>query len=179
MPQISKKVRDASRLLLADPTIGINPKIATLAATYGVPTFSFDFTSTSVNVVQGFVSADDVEQTSEYIAPYLILRALSSADYTGTARVKSQIFSGEIVMQFEYILEFATTNVQPDTESLGDLIEDVMYQTFQSIPGQSFLNGYSVLFPGAMTLQRQQVIQAGENWRQSLIFTAVFNLNTN
>lgn len=179
MPQISKKVRDAARLLMADATIGINPKIAALISTYGVPAFSFDFTSTSINVIQGSVLADDIEQTSEYIAPYLILRSLSSADYTGTARTKGLIFSGEVVMQFEYILEFASSAVQPDSESLGDLIEDVMYQTLQSIPGQQFLNGYSVLFPGAMQLQRQQVIQAGENWRQSIIFTAVFNLNTN
>lgn len=180
MPQISKKVRDAAWLLLADATNGINPKLAALAGTYGIDIISFDFSASSLNVIQGSVLADDVEQTSEYVSPYLIIRSLSSTDYTGTARVKSLIFSGEVVMQFEYILEFPTSAVTPDSESLGDAIEDVMYQTLQSIPGQQFLNAHGgVLFPGAMNLQRQQVIQGGENWRQSIIFTATFNLNTN
>lgn len=177
MPLISKKVRNGVVSILSDATRGFNPTYAALVAgtDYGaLPAIIVDFASTSANFIQSQVTAQQLDESSNFEYPLMALYTLGIED---TKDRKFAVFAGLIQIALDVFVSQENNEAVPDTETVPDAIEDAMYTIFNgSSFAPSVLQSNGIIYNGDISLARGQVQQAGENWLQQLAFRMTFQL---
>lgn len=173
MAQISKKVRDTARTVLADGTRGFNAAYASLVGTYGTPTMAIDFTNGSANFIQGQLTPDQADASGDYTYPTLVLFTAQSVN---TNDRKFAQFAGRVEVGLDVWLSRLEDEVVQDTESWGDAIEDAMFGVLNGTFGTQSFTQAGLIYNGDLSLTRNPVTLAGENWLQVLSFRATFML---
>ena len=172
---ISKLVRAAVLARLSDPTSGINPQLATATTAYGIAPITFDLSGTSKQLFQGYVTPDDLEESTAFKYPALMLYCVSSENQN---LQKSTTFAGRVEVGLDIHLTWKSGSVIPTMEDICDAVECAIYETFNA-PGWAASYGAPIVYNGELTHRRTPVQLAGENWRQSLLNRLTFEVFTN
>jgi hypothetical protein len=170
MAQISKRVRAA---LFARLSARFNTVLAAAAASYGVQPFTIDFNSVpgSPNFFYGQLDPDDIEESSTFKYPLMTLYTVTSANQ---AAQKPALFAGVVRVGLDVHLSWRQGKATIDFEAMGDLVEETMTTVMNDLTQQNW--GSNVLYSGKMGLDRGPVRMGGENWRQQLRFSFLFDV---
>lgn len=169
---ISGEVRAQCFNRLASSTTGFNPLYAaqvTLNPSQLKPVV-IDFTSPSNNFLFGQIGdADRLEQTGFLKYPFVNMYTLESGN--GNLE-KFNSFAGQIRVGIEFWLSFPQQRQLFDFEAIPDAVEAVMYYIFNRQDDQDWTN--NVVYNGQMSSRRSPLVFAGENWRQRVGFSLIF-----
>ena len=165
---VSKLVRDAIRERLADPTEGFTATHTLIAADYGVPALSVDFSGQSRQFFEGAVDIDDIMGSSPAKRPVLVLFTQSSIN---TVTQVGPLFSGQVTAVLQVHLDQRSGNAVRDYESPADAVEETLYRLFLV---RDWSKPPEVTFGGDMSIQRGPVIPADTNWRQTITARLTF-----
>lgn len=173
MPAISKPVRDAIRDRLADPVQGFNARHAAAAGAAGVPAISIDWEATSKQFFQGYLSPEQIEETTAFRYPAFVLYTARAANQN---RAKHHNFSGLVDAYLDVHLSQTAGKALPDFETALDTLEDVLFALFSSC---EWTAAYTkpLCFSGQIETQRLPVAMDGRNWRQTLRLRMIFNVD--
>lgn len=177
MPQIGRKVRMAIQTRLANSTTGFNSNMQAAAITYGIndaPRLLIDYGLGSRNFMFGQIPPDIAEETSFIKYPAQTVDVIRSENQN---IVKAHIFSGDVTAVVETHLSWPDQKTLPDFSSYADCAEDALFETFNGLTVQSDFAAVSgLLWNGQMSIQRGQIIEAGENWRQTIAAVMKFRV---
>ena len=174
--KVSQSVIDAALVRLADPLTGFNPTWDAATAYYpGVDAgyFNTDFTDKSKNFVQAQVSPDFLEQSSIFSYPLLCLYVLES---TNANTQKFNQFSGAVRLVLEGFLSWQNILGKQNYEKFGNCLESTVVDIFNRVENQNWPN--PVVYNGHVTCKRGPVTMAGQNWRQRVGFSLLFEAHT-
>jgi len=167
---VAKTVRDLVRGRLSDASLGFNAVHAARAVTYGVDAISIDFTDPSKNFLQANIDADDIMQSSIYDYPLMTLYTISTSDEV----FEKAEFSGTCTVIIDVWLSWDEGNLLFDMESWAESVEDTMISIFNDRTNQDW--GATVHWDSRIKASRTKIEQAGDNWRQLVSFTLVFEV---
>jgi hypothetical protein len=172
MAQISYIARNFVQERLLDAGNGFNFWIRECAGDYpNAKSFQLQLAAPT-NFFIGDYTPEELEiagYTPKY--PFAILKGKKSTN--APPIVTPSEFSGATITVVDVWAGFPTAKVPADGESIGEMIEDAMTETFSRYDYASFASGYE---PG-LTFQNQIVCEfgpmqfGGENWRKLIRFT--------
>lgn len=169
---ISKAVRDAIEEKLSDDTTGFNAQLAAIADEYDLEdedVFKIDWSDDSLNFFYGNVAPDLVEATSPFTYPLL---TIDTARARHDNFIKFADFAGTVTAVVSITITWEKSQVLPDFSKLADAVEFATFMAINKQDLQDWPNG--VEYAGIMELNRGGIFEAGENWRQQLVFTLNF-----
>jgi hypothetical protein len=157
---------------VSDPVKGFNPLYAAevVAAPLLVKPIVIDFSDPSNNFIFGQIGdADKLEQSGFIKYPLMNMYALESAN--GNLE-KFNRFAGQIRVAMEFWVSFPGQRQAFNYEIPLNKIEAVMYHIFNRQDDQAWTN--NVVYNGQMSARRSPLVFAGENWRQRIGFSLIF-----
>ena len=178
MAQISKRVREAVILRLADATDGLNARFAAIASAYGIndpSKYSIDFATGSKQFFQGFLGPDDIESTTPLKYPLVCLYSAGSSNQN---LQKFTRFSGVVTIGLDIHVTWRKSSAMQSFEDLGDAFEDSVIGLLND-PTWAASYGAPIAYNGEISFQKTPLVLEGENWRQSLLFRLIFQVDTN
>ncbi len=174
MPQIAKRARDAVRARLMDPVYGFHAAMAAVAAEYGVPPVSLDFTPSGRRFFEGFLHPDQVEGSTASRYPLAMLYTTIAQNRNLT---KHTAFSGQVQVMFQVWLSWRQGNAIANTEDLVDAVEDALVRVFQDHHWEAAYTP-PLAYNGEISVLRAQLEEAGEHWRQGVTARLTFEVDT-
>ena len=178
MSGITKYATDALLLLLGHPTNGFNASLASVAGSYGIQPVTINWGPGSPQFFPVNLHPDDLEESTVSKYPMAFLCGLRSQN---THESHGRKFSGPVELRLSFWLTSKASSIVKAAsalESLCSAIEEACNNMFWN---GNWPQGYgassSVCNPPMCT--RGEVEQAGEMWRQAIVFNLVFTLDTN
>jgi len=166
MPQISYIARAFVQERLLDAETGFNYWFPFVAPDYqDVAAFQL---VQGTNLFIGALTAPLIDQSGNATYPMCIL---SSAKGSNNNIVTPNEFAGPLITNVDWWIGFYDSAPPADTESLGDAIEDAMYETFNNAEYYGLETGTGLTYNGEMDFTRGPVQQGGPNWIQLIRFT--------
>lgn len=158
---------------LSSATVGFNAKYAALVngAYPGLDAIAFDFTDGSVNFNRARVPLGLINDSSAYQFPYLMLEVRAGQPAQGPQQLKSTQYSGNVSVELEIAHSW-------EAEGVGDFSTEpncaiaAMYDVFNALPNLNWAP--EVIYNGGLTFIKGAVLEAGQNWLRSTVFTANF-----
>ena len=180
MARISNIVRSFVVTRLLDTSTGFLHWLPTIAATdsnyNGTSAFTLQTTAPRTLFVGAFgpavLAPGDYEPSGSYCCVYS-LRDQSVVQ----GMVTPSEFSGIVQVNVDFYLSFASDRAPADAESLPDMVEDAMYETFNS-PTNGGLVPSGMLYNNEMSLNRGPLLFGGQNWQQLNRYTLTYRLYT-
>jgi hypothetical protein len=173
--EYSAQVRDRVIAQLSDAVLGFNAQLATVATAYGITPYTLDFTSASRNFFEGPYDPENLDSTSVLKYPIACLYVNEAANVNDQM---FQTFSGPAVMTFDLWLSWRASGAPQNTEKLANATEAAIIRTFCNPDNQANLTG-PVTYDRKIRISRGRIEMGGQNWRQLLRTTLVFQLDTN
>jgi hypothetical protein len=173
MSQISKAVREAVHRRLSDPATGFNVNLQAVAPDYDIRPFTIDWSENSKQFFQGFLTPDDLDDTTASRYPMVMLFAINSANQN---LQKFTLFSGVVVIGLDFHLSWRAGNALKNFEDLSDAVEDAVYTTLNGTDFQAW--GAPLAYNGEVQMQKRPLEMAGEHWRQTISFRLTFQVDT-
>lgn len=170
---IARRVREAVHARLSDSTTGFNPTLAAISSTYGIRPFEVNFGSKSFNYVLGHISPDMLEQSSDFRYPLMAIYIQEGA-HTGVQKFNN--FSGPIRLIIDVWLSWSEIKGLRDFESYADAVNDAIVDVMNRTVNQNWIGG--VVYNGNVQFRRGPLLFAGENWRQQLGHSFLFEVHT-
>jgi hypothetical protein len=168
MSLISNAVRSAVRTRLADPATGFNPVLAALClAPYALDAYEIDFTDSSTNFWQSYVTADNLDESDADEGTLMLLYTRRSQT-PGPQPQKFSSFSGIVEIGLDVDISWASSAVPLDTDSLADATEDTLINVFNASANYGAWASNGVLYNGEFQMNRQALRASGASWRQRL-----------
>lgn len=173
--QISDIATAAVLSLLSNEAKGFNPLFVQQAAIYGIPVdwAQLDFSDSTDNFIQGQVDPDQYESSGEISYPFACLYVLESAN---TNNIKFATFSGFVRVVLDVYLSWGAIRGIPNFEKYSNCLESVVVSVMNSWQNQAFSNR-SLTYNGGVQCRRGPITFAGENWRQRLGFSFLFQVD--
>lgn len=160
---------------ISDPVIGLNPLWLQQAPAYGIdPTLlNLDFTSNpSKNFCVGQVDPDQFEKTGNISYPFACLYVLESVNQNLT---KFNVFSGPVRAVLEVTLSWRKMSGILNFEAYSLCLESCVVSLVNSWTNQSW--GQGLTYNGTVQCKRAPCVFAGENWRQKVGFSFMFQVD--
>lgn len=157
---------------LSDPVKGFNPLYASLLSSYTpeLKPIVLDFTGPSVNFAfMQLEDADMLEQSGFVKYPFVNMYTLESANRN---LEKFNKFAGQVRVGIEFWLSFPKQRQTFNYEAMPGCVEAVMYHIYNRQDDQGWQN--NVVYNGNMSCRKAPLRFAGENWRQRLGFSLIF-----
>lgn len=173
MTQIGRKVREAVIVRLSDTTRGFNAAYNSIAASYNIPPINLNYTSLSQDFYIGQVNADDLEKSGIFKYP---LMALYVVDATNQNFQKFAKFSGNIRVNVDFWQSWGSLRGLHDFEIYGDVFEQAFIDVLNRENNQNF--GAPLVYNGDVVIKRGPVALGGQNWRQRITATSLFQVHT-
>lgn len=170
---ITKRVRDAIVRRLRDPISGLNPNLQTVCEAYSIPELQIDFDSRT-QFFQGWISPDNLEDTTVFKYPALILYTVNSQD---DRVIKYKQFSGVVQVGIEVHMELIQKYAIQDMESYQDAIEGAMVLTLHGAEYDSEFSSFGAHFRRDTAFQRNPVQLESGNWRISMTIGMSFEVH--
>ena len=171
--QVSQAVQAAVLSRISDPVYGINPGIAVNCSNYSLPNFlTIDFSQSSVNFSQAQIEPDLLEVSGMVKFPFTCLYTLESAE---TNTQKFNQFSGVVRSILEINLSWAGIRGMPNFEQYCNCLEDVVLDVYNRTTNQNWPN--PLVYNGQIQCKRGAVSYGGDNWRQKVGFSAIFEVH--
>lgn len=165
--------RTAVKNRFADGTSGLNPQLGTYCAAYGVPAWTFDFTSTSRNFFQGNIGYGLTETSGNAQRNMLALygvafkpfseesdKRLMNTGFSGITSLCADMYVGigkQRVQNFEPYVDAATAAMMA---TMNDTSASVQNQLNAADPTTRSGKVYRMDLSSSLA----QVVQDGENW---------------
>jgi hypothetical protein len=146
--------------------------MASVAASYGIAPISMDLSPTSKQVFQGYLTADQIDESAPSRYPMLVIYTSSSSN---EHTVVPSSFSGRVSVVLDWYVSFRGGNAQRDSETIADALEDTVYKIFDDGSWPQLHGAPDAVMPG-IDCARQPIEMAGEHWRQMLRFTMTFEV---
>ena len=155
---------------------GLNPLWFQQAPLYGIsPTWAqFDFTDDSDNFIRGQVDADQYETSGEINYPFACLYVLESAN---TNNIKFATFSGMVRVVLDVYLSWGPIRGIPNFEKYCNCMESTVVSAINTWTNQASFTR-PLAYNGQVQCRRGPAIFAGENWRQKIGFSFLFEVDT-
>lgn len=172
---ISDKVLDAALARISHASTGLNATWAAYAPTKGLSAslINFDYTIDSQNFFLAQINPDLFEQTGILRYPCACLYVLESAQ-TGTQKFNK--FSGVVQLVMELYLSWGDikgNKIHFDRQC--NAIEAVLVDVFNRVENQNW--GKPLVYNGMIRCRRGPLSFAGENWRQRIGCSLVFEVH--
>lgn len=158
------------RAALAQPETGFNAVLASVADSYGATAhlFVLDLSEDSDNVIESYVSGDDIELTQAMTFP-------CCAIYTSSAKndprlEKTRSFCGYVTAHIDLYLEYRyrkdeTSGMEiKKTENVADAVEDAITSALTSFTGWS----PGVSYSGDFSCEREPLLPLSDGWQQRI-----------
>lgn len=170
---ITRYVRAAAKAYLADPTSGFNATLASIAATHGVTAFTIDWSATSKQFWEAYLTPDDVDESAASKYPMAFLHGVASDNSHDSL---PRTFSGSVDLALAFWFTDRATSAPRTLEPLCDAVEDAVNAMFADgnwpqLWGAS--NAVMVRCPS----QRARLDTGGEHWRASIVFRLTFQVD--
>lgn len=172
---VSKRAIDGVSARLSHAATGFNAGIVAQAPTYGITPTNFvqiDWTSQSHNFVFGQINPDLLEQTGIITYPFACMYILESAQ---TGMQKFSQFSGIVRCIFEVWLSWRQIKGLQDHEKYPNCVEDVTFDVINRKENQNWTN--PLVYNGGIQCKRGPLTFAGENFRQRVGFSMLFEVH--
>ena len=166
------EIRNQCFTRLSDPVKGFNPLYASRLTSYSpeLKPIVLDFTGPSVNFGFMQLSDSDMLEQSGYIKyPFVNMYTLETANRNFE---KFNKFAGQVRVGIEFWLSFPKQRQTFDFEAIPGCVESVMYHIYNRQDDQGWQN--NVVYNGNMSSRRAALTFSGENWRQRLGFSLLF-----
>ena len=173
--EISRRARAVVRARLADATLGWQAAHGAIAVAYGVPPVTLDTGPSSKNLVEGFLTPSQMEDTTAFRYPLFVLY---SAGARQTNEESGRLFSGVVSLRLELHFSWRKGNAPRDTETELDAAEAALAKVFEA---RTWPEAYAepLAYGGDLDVARGPLQLAGENWRQTLSARLTFGVSTN
>lgn len=176
MSLITKYVRDATRLYLADPNQGFNPKLATMVAAYGIQPVTIDLSLTSKQYFEAWLTPDDLDESTPSKYPMVFNHGMDS-DNTHDSMPRT--FSGQVHTGLAFWFTSKATDIRksgPELEYTLDATEDAINQLFTN-GNWPQLWGAANAICSRLSARRGRLEAGGEMSRQSILFPLTFQVD--
>jgi len=173
---VTKYVRDATRVYMADPTNCFNPRFAQVASSYSVPVITVDWTPASKQYFEAWLTPDDLDDSTPSKYPMVFNHGMGS-DNTHDSLPRT--FSGRVETGLAFWVTTKATDVRKATTELEytlDAIEDVVNQMFTN-GNWPQLYGAPNAICARIPAQRGRFEKGGEMSRQSILFRLTFQVD--
>lgn len=139
-----------------------------------IPAFTLDLGNpgvTSPTLFLGAFDISDIDQSGD--AKYPVAMLYSKRSNNAPPIVTPSEFSGIVQTVVDFYLTWPTSGPPPDAESLGNLTEDAMFETFN---GQEYFGlpsefAQGLTYNGEMVADFSPVKLGGDNWIKLVRFT--------
>jgi len=173
MANVSKFARDKVVALMADDTVGFNPRLSTVVDSYGIKGFTIDFGAKSKSFFQGYLNPADIVQTTTTPPNFMILYGMKSENQN---LEKFLTFAGAIRFGIDTCISFPSAQAPGAADDIIDAVESTLYTVFNSSANQSFFSPYGIIYNGAISMRRNPVGMVKQNWGQVLHTEVDFDL---
>lgn len=170
MPEVSKQLREAIVRRLSNASDGFNATFADLATKYGVQPLTIDWSERSKQFFTCSLGPGDLDESTPTKYPLAMLYSTGSDN--ARDRIPS-VFSGSVDFTLEIHVTWKQSGVPNDLESLGDAVEDTLYEVFAD-GNWPQLFGARCFIQSAIRFSKAPVEKAAESWRQSLRLLLTF-----
>jgi hypothetical protein len=170
--RIGNRVREVVRERLSDPTTGLNPNLAAACAdsNYNIPAISFDFSDTSVQVWEGYLNPEQLDETS--VDQYPLLCFYTKAE-DNLNRNKFSTFSGKVIVHVDIYLSFENSAALRQFDNYADAVTAAIVETFNA----PLIDFQDCGWGGSISMVREPMVQAAENWLQKICFVLPFDFD--
>lgn len=170
---------------LANPGDGLNATFNAMApiepfsiTSAALTSMQIDFASPqSKNFVLGNLDFSDVEETSPFKYPLVMLYTTSSSNQNNN---KFQAFSGPVNVGIDVFLSWKNNGVLRDYESYANCVISAVYTIMnRSRQGVEADQNWSaeVVYNGDIGSVKSLIKRAGDNWLQRIKFTMAFEVD--
>jgi hypothetical protein len=160
---------------LSDPVTGLNPLWAQQAVAYSLDPalLNIDFTSNpSKNFVIGQVDPDQYEKTGNISYPFSCLYVLESVNQNLT---KFNVFSGPVRAVLDVYLSWRRMGGILNFEAYSLCLESCIVSLVNGWQNQGW--GQNLTYNGTVQCKRGPCTFSGENWRQKVGFSFMFQVD--
>lgn len=172
--QVSDLALKATFTRISHPVLGFNPLFAQQAVVYGIsPGFAqFDFSTRSHDFCFGQISPDLLEETGFIKYPFSCMYVLESGQ---TGSQKFTTFSGVVRIIYDVYLSWTKITGLFDFEVYANCVESAVISVANEVQNQDW--GKPLVYNGGVQCRRGPLSFAGENWRQKVGFSFMFEVH--
>ena len=144
---------------------------------YGVNPFSLQ-QSTPINLFVGQYAPGDLDDSGNTGEDSFAIIYSKRAD-NSPGMVTPSEFSGVVATVVDFYLSFPGDAPPTDGESLGELVQDAMFETLNREDYYGLTVGTGLVYNNEMTSEFGPMAFGGNNWRKLARFTILMRLLTN
>ncbi len=170
---VGQNVLDAVYARLTNQTYGYNSAIQSQAPSYSLAPneLTIDFSTASQQFIFGQIDPDSLEESSPFKYPLGMLYILETGQ-TGTQKFNQ--FSGVVRCIFEVHVSHTKITHKYNYEAHMSCVEDAVVSVLNRVENQDWSDYPMVVYNGGITSKRGPIKQAGDNWRQRIGFSMMF-----
>jgi hypothetical protein len=171
---VGEPILNALQNILANPSTGFNAGIVTCAGNLGLPTFiqlNWNLANSN-NFYRAQVdpALADASGSIQYPFACLYIRQTNNENLT-----KFSQWAGKIQAIFEVTMSWTGIRGFPNPEAYMNCLEAVVLDVVNRVENQNWPN--PITYNGSVLAKRGPLIYGAKNWRQTIGFSFVFEIN--